>query len=298
MNATLSQWVVRLHLLVAFALVPVLAQGADRKSRLKPEDYHQVELFAAMKSGEIEVRFIPKDIRSANVLIRNKSGKPLSVRLPDAFAGVPVLAQFGGGAGGVGGGLGGMPGGAGGGLGGGGGMGGGGQAMGGGFGGGMMGGMGGGMMGGMGGMGGGFFNVAPDKVGKIRVKTLCLEHGKADPTPRIKYELRPITSFTKDTRAAELCRMVARGEVPQNAAQAVAWNMLNGIAWQELARKERFRSQFTGQYEMYFSPLELQMAGQIASAVAARAEKDPQNTEVSPGEQVSTSQSQSFAGDQ
>ena len=64
------------------------------------------------------------------------------------------------------------------------------QGMGGGMGGmgggGMMGGMGGGGMG----MGGGMFNVAPEKVGKFKVPTVCLEHGKHDPTPRVTYEIR------------------------------------------------------------------------------------------------------------
>ncbi|MBM4000931.1 MAG: hypothetical protein FJ297_15570, partial [Planctomycetes bacterium] len=95
-----------------------------------------VDLFEGMESGELEVRFIPRDAREANVLFVNKTGQPVTIKLPDAFAGVPVLRQaIGGGIGG--GGLGGMGGG---GMGGGGmgGMGGGGnQGMGGGFGGGM-----------------------------------------------------------------------------------------------------------------------------------------------------------------
>ncbi len=39
---------------------------------------------------------------------------------------------------------------------------------------------------------GGFFNVKPGKVGKLRVPTVCLEHGKPDPNPRMAYKLVPI----------------------------------------------------------------------------------------------------------
>ena len=62
--------------------------------------------------------------------------------------------------------------------------------------------MGGGMMGGM---GGGFFDVAPDRVGKIKVITVCLEHGKDDPNPRVPYELRPVDAFT-DALCLGLCQ--------------------------------------------------------------------------------------------
>ena len=44
--------------------------------------------------------------------------------------------------------------------------------------------------------GGGLFNVPAEKVGKIKVVTVCLEHGKIEPNSRVVYELRPIESFT------------------------------------------------------------------------------------------------------
>jgi hypothetical protein len=249
--------------------------AAEKRAKLKPEDFQAVEMFAAIKSGDIKVEFIPKDAKAATVIIRNNSDRPLSVKLPEAFAGVPVLAQFGGGGlggGGLGGG--GLGGGGlgGGGLGGGGG---GGQGLGGGFGGGGggLGGGGGGFGGGGLGGGGGFFNVEPEKVGRIKVDTMCLEHGKDDPSPRMKYEIRPLETLTSDPRVAELCKMLARGEVPQNAAQAAAWHLANGLSWQELALKDRYRSQFTGQSQKFFSRIELELAMRITSVATARAEQ-------------------------
>jgi len=54
-----------------------------------------VELFAAMASGALDVKVIPKNSKSATVLIENKSDGPVRVQLPEAFAGVPVLGQIG-----------------------------------------------------------------------------------------------------------------------------------------------------------------------------------------------------------
>ncbi|MEX0819292.1 MAG: hypothetical protein WD070_06855, partial [Pirellulaceae bacterium] len=111
--------------LTALAMPAVLL--AEKRTEKSPdtEVIRKVGLFEAMDSGEVEVRFIPKDATEANVLIENKTDKPLTIKFPEAFAGVPVLAQFGGGGGGFGGGLGGggLGGGGGGGLGGGGGQG-------------------------------------------------------------------------------------------------------------------------------------------------------------------------------
>src|SRR5687768_9988684 len=86
--------------LAVLALGPAWCVGAERAPKLKLGDYNpdhaSVEMFAAMEEGQIEVKIIAKDSTEANVLIKNKSGKPLNVQLPEAFAAVPVLAQFGG----------------------------------------------------------------------------------------------------------------------------------------------------------------------------------------------------------
>jgi hypothetical protein len=280
--------------LVFAAVVALLAtstaSAAKRSSKVaKKTNATQVELFEAMKSGEIEVRVIAKDSTTGNVLIRNKSDKPLSIKLPEVFAAVPVAAQFGGGMGGMGGmggGMGGM-GGMGGGMGG---MGGGMQSMGGGMGGGGMG-MGGGMggmgggMGGMGGGGGGFFNVEPEKVGKIRMVGLCLEHGKADPNPRAQYKLVPLETVTSDPYVAELVKMLVRGEIDQRSAQAAAWNLANGQSWPELAAKIGAKH-LNGTTEPYFTVDQIQRAMHCVLVAQRRVEAAE---EVSPGKSSSLS---------
>jgi len=265
-------WLRWLGVAIAVALLPGFALSAGPAAEAPEPAPETVEMFAAIEDGQIDVKLIPKDSTECRVLIENKTQKPLTVRLPEAFAGVPVLAQLGG-LGGMGA-MGGM--GRGGGWGGGmGGMGGGMQSFGGGMGGwgGGMGGWGGGMgMGGMGGMG--FMNVPPEKVGKLKVTTVCLEHGKREPRAAMKYEIKPIEQFTDRKEVQELCRMLGRGMMPQRVAQVAAWHLANDMSWQELASKQlRFAN---GIRTPYFSSREIRAGMQVA-AMATQLAKQRQS---------------------
>jgi hypothetical protein len=267
---------------------------------LKNAKAEEVAFFQAIEDGIIEVDFIPKDATQASVVFRNKTDKPLHIQLPATFAAVPVNAQMmggmgGGGMGGMGGGgMGGMGGGGmgGGGMGGmgGGGMGGG-QGMGGGMGGGGMGGggmggmggmggggMGGGGMGGMGGggMGGGMFRVQPDHPRKLKVATVCLEHGKDDPNPRMDYKIIKLEEFNNDPKIANLCALLGQNRIPQNTAQATAWHIANGLSWEELAHKPRVVSAFTG-IELFFNRFELRNAFQLTQTLTKYSENQSES---------------------
>ena len=246
------------------AMLPFLmaAKPVSRQFR----DAETVELFSAIKAGDIEVNFIPKDATQANVIVRNLSKKPLRIEMPAAFSGVPVLAQddFGGDFGGGGGGNNnnqqqGQ------------------QALGGGLGGG--GGFGGG--GGLG--GGGVFNVAPERARKVKVRTVCLEHGKKDPNPRVKYEIKPLEAFTSNPHVHELCTMLGRGQLDQVSAQAAAWHLTDGMSYRQLASKVKTKH-LNGTVDMYFNPRQLQQASKIVEYVKLKVAKQKSNTEVSPGE--------------
>ena len=253
----------RFAVVVALLLTTSLALAVERRGKrpkfgeYNPDD-KTVEMFSAIDNGEINVKLIPKDSTICRVMIENKTKRPLNVKLPDAFAGVPVLAQrFGGrgmGGGGMGGGMGG------------------GQSFGGG-----MGGMGGGGMGGMGGGGGGggMFNVTPEKVGTFKVTTVCLEHGKDEPRPRMKYEIKPIAEFTDKTEVHELCRMLGIERMNQRAAQVAAWHLNGGMSFEQLAAKRlRFAD---GTSRPYFTPQELH-AGMQISAVATKLARQRQES--------------------
>lgn len=243
-------------LALAVAVVPALALAQDADPNTQT-----VELFQGMKDGKIDVQFIPKNAEQARLLVTNKTKQPLNVKLPEAFAGVPVLAQGGFGGGGLGGAGGGGQ-----------------QGLGGGFGGG------GGGLGGQGGGGGGFFmNVAPEKVGQVKVGVLCLEHGKPDPSPAAKYEIKPIEEFTQDKAVQELCKVFGSGKIPHASAQAAAWHLANQMSWQELAAKRIKRA--NGTSYPYFSAQTLQQALGLAQYAQQQAEAKEK------------SQSESLSGD-
>ena len=254
-----------LHKNLVVALTSVIAWGLGLAGVVlgAAPRAERVELFQAVEDKQIDVRLIPKDATQATVIITNKTDRPLSIQMPDAFVGMPVLAQAGN-ANRVGGGGNNTSNSSN-------------QSMGGGFGGGM----------GMGGMGmGGFFDVGPDRISKIKVATVCLEHGKEDPNPRVAYEMKPISEFTDKVEVAEICRMLAAGKLDQPSAQAAAWHLTDGLSFQQLAGKVRVQH-LNGQVELYFHPRQLTTAMQavhVAHRRAAEAQAAAEST--SPGEQA------------
>jgi hypothetical protein len=246
----------------ALLLLAATASAADhgragKKGAYNPSD-RTVEMFEAIKKGDISVKLIPKDSTQCRVLIENKTDQPLNVKLPDSFAGVPALAQ--GGLGGAGGGRSGRSSSSNGG--------GQNQSMGGGMGGGGGGGMGGGM---------GMFNVPPEKVGQLKVTTVCLEHGKEEPRAAIPYEIQPLNRVTTRSGVRELCESLGRGETNQRAAQAAAWHLNNDMSWDQLAAKRIKHA--NGTSEPYFTQQELQAAMKITNVAIDRAAERRQQEE-------------------
>ncbi|MCH2114451.1 MAG: hypothetical protein MK171_06025 [Pirellulales bacterium] len=207
-----------------------------------------VDLFDAMDQGLVDVKFVARNAKQGRLVFTNQTKQPVSILVPEAFAGVPVAFKqggFGGGGGGRGGG----------GFGGGGGGGGGQQSVGGG------GGRGGGGFGGggRGGGGGGMFNVAPEKIGRLDVPLLCLNHGLRDPSSSKPYEIRPIEDVVDSPALIEIVKAYADGELPHAASQAAVWHINSHVSWVDLASKltGTVRSVVRGPY---FSSQEIQAA--------------------------------------
>ncbi len=245
---------------LALAMASIVAVRARAQ---QPPAAREVELFKAMDDGDIDVKFIAKSDRAASVLITNKTKQPLSIKLPDVFAGVPAqvaaqvnVAQPVGGGGGrnnnnnnnVS------------------------QGLGGGFGGGLGGGLGGlgGGLGGIGGLGGGLFNVAPEKVGRIEVNCVCLDHGKTNPKSTMDYVLVPVDTYVEKPEVVELLRAYRTGQLNHQAAQAAAWHLNNDLSWEQLATEA---ISHVGRPDTpYFSLLELQAGMRFALAAQQQAE--------------------------
>jgi hypothetical protein len=132
--------------------------------------------------------------------------------------------------------------------------------------------MGGGGM--MGGMGGGFFSVPPEKTVQFPITTVCLNHGKAEPKPRMTYRLIKLEDFTSDPVLQELLVMVGTGAFDGNkqAAQAATWTVTDKMSWEKLAAKQIER--VGGQPDdPYFTSAELSEAQQILAQAQGKARK-------------------------
>jgi hypothetical protein len=247
----------------------------------------QVDFFESLAKGSLDATIIPRDSKSGNVFIENTTDKPLTIAMPDAFVGVQVLKQYGGRGGGFGGG----------------------GFGGGGFGGGMMGGMGGAQSfgGGTGtgssrtgtsrtgttragrtGGGEGFFSVPPDKIVRVEYSSVCLEHGKREPTPGMRYRPVQVEQYSKDPVLKQLLTRVANQQIDTNAAQAAAWHVANGMSWEQLADK-RLGVRGANRHTPYFAPETIASARNTIALVTAevreeeeKAKRDAPETEPEP----------------
>ncbi len=236
-----------------------------------------VDFFPAIEKGQIRVRLIPRNARKARLMIDNQTEQPLNVRFPAAFAAVPVLAQwqgwqpggqqFGqqGQQGQLGQGNNGL-----------------GQTQ-------QVGGafpaqgnqIGNGPFMNMGNQNGQqgqqrqpvfgpMFNVAPEKVGQMKLTTVCLEHGKPDPKPKAKYEIRPVAQVSDKPAVSELLSLMSAPDASQRAAQAAAWHLNNGKSWKELAAMKKSKLL---PVDPVFSKQELAAARELVDEANAAAEK-------------------------
>lgn len=183
------------------------------------------DLFAAIESGALEARYIASSANSGRLLLRNTTGEPFNIRLPEHFAAVPVLAQFdfdsifdpdsqqkqpqpvGGPFSNIGNPL--------------------------------------NSGSGNGNQGAGqappfnFFNqncIEPERVAQIRVTTVCLDHGAPDPRASMPYRLVPLETVNSDPRLADVLASFGAGECDQEVTQAAAWHVTDGMSFKQLGQ--------------------------------------------------------------
>ena len=207
-------------------------------------------LFEAISAGDLDAKLVMQDETVGRIVLTNKTKQPLAIKLPEGFAGVPVLAQLGnfGNGGNRNGNRTGNNGGN--------------QGVG---------------LGQAGGQQpGGIFSIEPEKAVKVKVVGVCLEHGKREPNPYVTYRLLPLDEYTTDSKVIEVVRSLARGDLDQKSAQAAAWHLANGLSWQQLAKKIGVRH-LNGQIELFFTSAQLERAFQVVEAVSHKADS------VSPG---------------
>ena len=190
-----------------------------------------VSLFSAMQTGQLDVRFVPRDAWQGWLQITNKTNQPLSVQLPTAFGATPVLAQVAPGnpnsgsrsnssnasqslsvlspltssnsqqqnaA--------------------------------------------------MNRQAGPMWNVtdqggtadtpsvrvAPKKPLVWKVRSFCLDLGKPTPHAWMPYVIKPLENVSSHPEVVELSRMAATGAISYRVAQAALWHVNNGAEWKHL----------------------------------------------------------------
>lgn len=101
-------------------------------------------------------------------------------------------------------------------------------------------------------------SIAPERTESLEVRTVCLEHGKAEPRSNGHYRIFPIETVNADPVVGEICKALSVGSVDQRMAQAATWYKANGMSWEELSSKQIVRA-FGARYP-YFSRQEIQGA--------------------------------------
>ncbi|MDO4630309.1 MAG: hypothetical protein Q4C70_14115, partial [Planctomycetia bacterium] len=61
------------------------------------EGAEEVDLFQAIADDQIEVGILQPNMKGGKILVKNKTDKPLSIRMPKAFGTRPVMGQMAGG---------------------------------------------------------------------------------------------------------------------------------------------------------------------------------------------------------
>ncbi len=203
---------------VPLLLIPAMLLAAEpRKARTKtpqPEvKAESVELFPAIEKGQIKVRLTAKNADQCLLMVRNATDRPLQVQLPEAFGGVPVLAQRSGGSQAAGDPPVGNPGST--------------QAL---------------------GMappetlyqpGGStaHLDVPAGGLSRVMLRSVCLERYKRGPSARIPYQVKPLSQITDKPEVFELCRMISSSNVNMRMVQAAAWHVNNGLDWGRMLQR-------------------------------------------------------------
>lgn len=86
--------------------------------------------------------------------------------------------------------------------------------------------------------GNGFFSIPPEKTVVTQLHTVCLDHGKKTPSPRMKYVLRKLEDHTSNQALRKLLENYDPKKTDRNVMQAAAWHLANDISWRQLKSKK------------------------------------------------------------
>ncbi len=100
--------------------------------------------------------------------------------------------------------------------------------------------------------------VAPDQTIQLEIPAVCLNFGRLDPTPRDRFELMDVAEYSADSRVQLALRSLATWGTSQAVAQAVAWNVFNGLRFEQMTKAPASKK---------FNRLELALAARFVEAL-------------------------------
>ncbi|QDT92100.1 hypothetical protein [Gimesia algae] len=240
-------------LLCGTSIAPV--NGTPKKSVMTTlslkSDAPQVELFEGIEKQQLGARVYPMSAYSSSVYISNLTTAPLTVKVPAAVSSVHILAQAGPNPG-------------------------------------LLQGLQGGQQTQVGdsqAVGGnlnpvgnnqkidfnGLFTIPPEKTVKLKLSSVCLEHGKPCPSSLKTYELRPIESQVQDQALVLVLQKFNPKHDDLEMVQAIAWHLSSHLGWQELASKKKH--QIVGGGVPFFTPAQLIAAKKVVEVARIESHK-------------------------
>lgn len=218
-------------------------------------DAHQVNLFKGIEEKSLSARVFAKSAYSSDVFISNLTHKPLTVKIPPAVSSVHILAQVDPGNGFLQG-LQGNP-----------------QTQ----------------NGDSQAVGGnlapigvgnnsffdlqGMFTIPPEKTVRLKLRSVCLEHGKPCPSRMKTYELRPVETKVKDKALVLLLERFNPRRDDWETMQAAAWHLGSHVSWQDLASKRK--NKHIGGGVPYFSRTQLMSAQKVVELARIESHRQP-----------------------
>ena len=96
-SAIPTHWILWVKCTAAVLALICLASTSGDAAKPASGESEPVDIFAAMEAGDIDVKLIVKNIEEARIVAKNNTDRPLTIKIPDAIAAVPALAQNQGG---------------------------------------------------------------------------------------------------------------------------------------------------------------------------------------------------------
>ncbi len=121
----------------------------------------------------------------------------------------------------------------------------------------------------------GFATIPPGKMVQFGLKSVCLNYGRPEPMSKMTYRLISVEKYTTDPVLAELLESYSP-RVDQDAMQAAAWHVANGMNWNQISHLP-LRSLVATSAKV-FQTKDVQAARQLVEAAKQRAtERSPVN---------------------